>query len=69
MQSIDVMVFTGHNWKAGPLEPMGCDREPIRVFASMQYQLLLKLEITETLISSKKSEKKCIRRDQVKEIN
>ena len=52
MQSIDLIVFTSYsqiaNWKAGQLESMGCDLELIRVFAWMQYQPLLKLEITET---------------------
>ena len=59
--SIDLMVFTGHshiaNWRPGPLESMGHNWEPIRAFAEMQYQLHLKIEITETLISSKKQKK------------
>ena len=61
MQSIDLMVFTGHsqiaNWRPGPLQSMGHDWEPIRAFAVKQYQHLLKLEITETCILTKKQKK------------
>ena len=45
------------NWRLRPQGAKGRDREPIRDFATFAYQHLLKLEITETCISSKKQKK------------
>ena len=57
-QSVFKQVCTLHNhianWRLGPQGAKGHDREPIRDFATFAYQHPLKLEITETCISSKK---------------